>query len=229
MLSLNNNLSMDTNHLPESSQYQNRFKRFYSSLAPTLKKPKMQASTTAVFSFLAISLFAWYAVRPTAQTIIYLQREIADKTTVNKQMEDKITALIEAQATYETIQERLPVIQQALPYNPDAVQLARQLYRIASISQASVSAIQVPSLPLLSQEASAGAKLAPTKSLVGEFPVTIVLAGGYPNIKSFLNGLLILRRLVTIDSITIKQEGGRGLNTDGLQLSIRLRGYYSSQ
>lgn len=219
---------MDSSNSTEQNQYQTRFRRFYQQLTPTLKKPKAQASTAAVFSFLAISLFAWYAVRPTAQTIIYLRREIEDKTKLNTQMEEKITALIEAQTTYETIQNRLSLVQEALPYNPDAVILARQLYHIATISQASISAIQVPSLPLITQEASAGAKLAQAKSVVGEFPVTIVLAGGYPNLKSFLYGLLTLRRLTSIDSITIKQAG-RSLSGDVLQLSVRIRGYFSSQ
>ncbi len=213
----------------EETQYQNRFRRFYQQLTPTLKKPKAQASTAAVFSFLAISLFAWYAVRPTAQTIIYLRKEIEDKTVVNKQLEDKITALILAQATFETIQDRLQLVSEALPYNPDAVLLARQLYNIANISQASISALQIPSLPLLTQEASAGAKLAPTKSLVGEFPVTIIISGGYPNLKSFLYGLLTLRRITSIDSITIKQASARALSGDTLQLSVRIRGYFSSQ
>ena len=220
---------MNTTKSPEEAQYQNRFRRFYQQITPTLKKPKAQASTAAVFSFLAISLFAWYAVRPTAQTIIYLRKEIEDKTAVNKQLEDKITALILAQATFEEIQDRLPLVSEALPYNPDAVILARQLYHIANISQASISALQVPSLPLLTQEASAGAKLAPTKSLVGEFPVTVVISGGYPNLKSFLFGLLTLRRVTSIDSITIKQSGTRSLSGDALQLSVRIRGYYSSQ
>ena len=220
---------MNPSKSPEEAQYQNRFRRFYQQITPTLKKPKAQASTAAVFSFLAISLFAWYAVRPTAQTIIYLRKEIEDKTAVNKQLEDKITALILAQATFETIQDRLPLVSEALPFNPDAVLLARQLYNIANISQASISALQIPSLPLLTQEASAGAKLAPTKSLVGEFPVTIVISGGYPNLKSFLYGLLTLRRITSIDSITIKQAGGRALTGDTLQLSVRIRGYFSSQ
>jgi len=91
-----------------------------------MKKPKMRASTTAVFSFLAISLFTWYAIRPTAQTIIFLRREISDKTALNEQMENKITALIESQDTYEKIKERLPIVQQALPPNPDGVILERQ-------------------------------------------------------------------------------------------------------
>lgn len=213
----------------EQMQFQSRFHRFYQQITPVLKKPKTQASTAAVFSFLAISLFAWYAVRPTAQTIIYLQREIADKTVLNKQMEDKITALIEAQATFETIQDRLPLLEQALPRNPDAVFLARQLYHIASISGASISAIAVPSLPLVSQEASAGAKLAATKPILGEFPVTIVLAGDYPSIKSFLTRLLTLRRVATIDTISIKQSATRSSFGSGLQLSTRFKSYYSTQ
>ena len=66
-------------------------------------------------------------------------------------MENKISTLIEVQATYETIKDRLPVIEQALPFNPDAVILARQLRNLAVINGASISAIQIPSLPLLGQ------------------------------------------------------------------------------
>lgn len=219
---------MATSYTPELAQFQNRFKRFYQQLRPNLAKPRNQATTTAVFSFLAISLFAWYAVRPTAQTIIYLRREIADKTEVNQQMEDKITALIEAQNTYETIQARLPLITDALPTNPDAAILARQLYRIALISQASISAIQVPGSPLLSQEATAGAKLV-TKGTVGEIPITVVLSGDYTSLKTFLNGVLVLRRIASIDSISIRQEGRISSDSAGLQLSVRMRGYYSTQ
>lgn len=213
----------------EQMQMQSKFHRFYQQITPVLKKPKTQASTAAIFSFLAISLFAWYAVRPTAQTIIYLQREIVDKTALNKQMEDKITALIEAQATFETIQDQIPLLQQALPRNPDAVLLARQVYHIAAISNASISAIVVPSLPLVSQEATAGAKLAAIKPIVGDFPVTIVLTGDYPTIKSFLTNLLELRRIATIDTISIKQAATHGSFGSGLQLSTRFKSYYSTQ
>jgi len=205
-----------------------RFKKYYKNLGPILKKPKMQTSSTAVFSFLAISLFLWYAVRPTMQTIIYLQREIADKTTLNQQMEAKITALIEAQATYENIQDRLSLLDQALPSRPDAVVLARELRNIANLSQASISAIQVPSVPLVTNQSSPGAKLIAQKPLQ-EFPVTIVLSGSYPSLKSFLNRVLELRRITTIDQISLKQLGGAGLPGEDLQLSIRIKSYYSLQ
>lgn len=212
--------------LPISSQpLDARFHRYYQTLAPMLKKPKARASTTAVFSFLAISLFLWYAVRPTAQTIIYLQREIADKTKLNQQMEAKISSLIEAQATFEGIQDRLPVLDQALPENPDAVILARELRNIASVAQASISAIQIPSVPIITKESTPGAKLSAQKPLQ-EFPVTMVLTGSYASLKTFLESLLTLRRITGIELLALKQGGSLQRDTNTLQLSIRLKSYY---
>lgn len=203
-----------------------QFERYYQKLQPALKKPRMRASTTAVFSFLAMALFAWYAIRPTAQTIIYLRREIADKTALNEQMENKITALIDAQATYETIEDRLTALTQALPEDPDAVILARQLRNLANISGASISALQIPSLPLLGTEATPGAKLAPPKALE-EFPVSLTLTGEYQAIKAFIDGLLTLRRITTLSSVAVRLSGDALRRSNELQAIIKLVSYYS--
>ncbi len=213
----------------DAQTLQNKFKRYYKQqLDESLKKPKMRATSATVFSFLAVSLFAWYAVRPTAQTIIHLRREIIDKTELNKKMEDKITALIEAQGSYEEVEPKLSLVKQALPHNPDGVILARQIRNLALIANASISAIQIPSLPLLSQEATAGAKTAAAKP-IEEFPVSIVLAGQYENIRAFLTGLLNLRRVTAINTISIKQFARRGESDGSLQLSIGLKSYYTTQ
>lgn len=141
-------------------------------------------------------------------------------------MEQKITALIEAQATYENIKDSLPVLDQALPKNPDAVILARELRNVANLSQASISAIQIPSVPIITKEASAGAKVVAQKPLQ-EFPVTVVLSGSYENLKTFLAGILEMRRITSIDMISIKQSGDLKTANHTLQLSIRLKSYYS--
>lgn len=209
---------------------ENQFHRYYQKLTPVFKKPKTKATTTAVFSFLAMALFVLYAIRPTAQTIIYLRREIADKTVLNQQMENKITALIEAQATFETIKDRLGIVDQALPKNPDALVVARQLNNLVHLSGASVSAMQIPSLPLISNEATPGAKIAAAAAKpLEEFPVSIVINGSYASLESFMEGLLQMRRIVRIDSLSFKQTQKRGVPGSTLQLSIRLKSYYSKQ
>lgn len=205
-----------------------QFRRYYERIAPTLKKPHMRTSTTAVFSFLAMALFAWYAIRPTAQTIIYLRREIADKTALNEQMENKITALIEAQSAYETIVDRLPVLTQALPENPDGVILARQLRNLANISGASISALQIPSLPVLGSEATPGAKLAQLKPLE-EYAISLTLTGEYSAIKTFIDGLLSLRRITNLNSVSVRLSSGHKLASNNLMAIVKLVSYYSAK
>lgn len=206
-----------------------KFKRYYHDIAPLFKKQKTRASTAAVFSFLAISLFLWYAVKPTAQTIIYLRREISDKTALNKQMEEKITSLIEAQSTYEAIQDRLYLLEDALPKNPDAVLLAKQLRNIAAVSQASISALSMPSVPLLANESTPGARLAPIAKPLQDFSFTLIISGPYESIKSFLSSILTLTRITSFETISVRQITGNNIASNTLQVSIRLKSYYSQQ
>lgn len=205
----------------------NQFHRYYQRLQPIIKKPKNRATTTAVFSFLAVALFVLYAIRPTAQTIIYLKREIADKTVLNQKMEDKITALIEAQTKFEEIQGKVSVVDDALPKNPDAVPLARQLRNLADVSGASISAMQIASLPIIGGEATPGAKLAATNTKPIEFPINLTISGSYTSLKAFLNGLLSMRRITTIDMMSFKHSTGNNVDPNTLQLTTRLKSYYT--
>ena len=205
----------------------NQFHRYYQRLQPIIKKPKNRATTTAVFSFLAVALFVLYAIRPTAQTIIYLKREIADKTVLNQKMEDKITALIEAQTKFEEIQNKVSVVDEALPKNPDAVTLARQLRNLADISGASISALQISSLPIIGGEATLGAKLAASNTKQIEFPINMTISGSYAALKAFLNGLLSMRRITTIDMMSFKHSTGINTDPNALQLTTRLKSYYT--
>lgn len=206
-----------------------QFKRYYKNITPVLKKPKVRSITSAVFSFLAISLFLWYAVRPTAATIIYLRKEIEEKTVLNQQMESKITSLIEAQNAYEAVLDTLPVLDQALPHQPDAIILARQLRNIAQVTQASISALQIPGVPITTKESTPGAKTVAVQEPMQDFTVSIVLSGSYPAIKAFMENLLSLRRITAIDSMTIKQESEGEFAGETLQMSLRLKTFYSLQ
>jgi len=205
-----------------------RFRRYYTNIMPAMKKPHVRASTSAVFSFLSVSLFLWYAVRPTANTIIHLKREIQDKTVLNQQMESKISSLIEAQASYESVKDLLPILEDGLPHVPDAVRFARQIRTIADISQASISAIQIPQVPITTNEATPGANTG-TQNPLQEYTVSVVVTGSYPAITSVLSHLHTLRRITHIEQLTIQQ--GKSIQTPGdtLQLSLQLKTYYSLQ
>lgn len=224
-----------------------RYKKYYQSLEPLLLSPKKRQFTTVIFSFLAISLFGWYAIRPTIQTILYLKRELKDKTKVNQQMEEKISALIEAQASYQNIETDLPLLTQALPNNPNIILLVSALRTLANESEASLSGIQAADIPILAGETPVSTQSAaatenpdqPVKPAVPsgknktvEIPVSVTLSGPYFSITSFLDGLVNLRRIVSIESIGFSsgtQDKTQSLaGSKSMQINLKLKTFYQS-
>ncbi len=215
-----------------------RYRRYYQSLEPILGKPRSQSYTAVIFSFLVVSLFGLYAIRPTIQTILTLKREIQDKTIISQKMEDKIGALIEAQSAYNQVESSLPIINQALPADPNAIPLIIQLRNLANLSGVTLTTVQMPTVGLLGKDATSAAQaeaanVSPQRSF--EFSISIV--GPYSAIQAFLAGLQEMRRIVTINSIAVTTEKTTEPIASGsavpigqqLQLTMRLTSYYLIQ
>lgn len=212
-----------------------RYKRYYQSLEPEFTKPATRAYTAIIFSFLVVSLFSWYAIRPTMQTIFTLKREIADKTEINKKMEEKISALIEAQAAYQQVEQNLPLIDQALPIQSDALRGARDVQAIAAESQVTVTALSIAAIPLSPDTGpGTGIKTAPDK--LANFPVSVSVTGSYPDIKNFIRGIYNGRRIMHIDSMlfspirttTAIASGSATPTGTQIQLDLKLKMFYLS-
>lgn len=213
---------MDKFSLPQE------YRKYYRSLEPILKQPKTKQYSTVIFFFLTVALFGWYAMRPTIQTILYLRKEIVDKKLVNTQMDEKINALIEAQAILETIQPQLEIIAYTVPIYPQAVDIARQLKKLAESSQASLSAIQIASVPILVATPSAALPSYAVKHTT--IPINVSIDGPYNVLASFMSGLLAMQRILTIDSISFS-PGKSGLPQAGLneiRLQLKLTAYYQN-
>ncbi|MCX6791643.1 MAG: type 4a pilus biogenesis protein PilO [Candidatus Gottesmanbacteria bacterium] len=213
-----------------------RYKRYYQSLEPALQKPATRAYTAIIFSFLVVSLFGWYAIRPTMQTIFTLRREIADKTDLNKKMEDKISALIEAQAAYQEVEPDLPVVDQALPETSDAVRAARDLQAIAADSRVTITTISISSLPL-TNDTGQGEQQATGSDKLANFPISLSVTGAYPDIKTFTLGILNVRRIMQITSMLFSPISSTEAVASGsatptgtqIKLDLKLKLFYLSK
>jgi Tfp pilus assembly protein PilO len=134
------------------------------------------------------------------QTILTLKREIADKTEVNKKMEDKISMLIEAQATYQEVEPALLIIDQALPITSDALRAALNLQALASDSHVTITNIAISAIPLTNDTSPGGHEQTASSKLVN-FPVSLSVIGAYVDVKQFIQGILNLRRIIQIDAM----------------------------
>jgi cell division protein FtsB len=213
-------------NLPTNNQF-SRFRKYYTSIEPIWEKPKNRIYTAIIFSFLAISLFAWYAIRPTVQTILFLQKDIADKTIVNQKMEQKIAQLIEARANLDEIQPRIYLVREAIPENPDALDLSLQLRNLINSSDATMSSLTLGGIPLVSSD---------TKTKTGnnvssaEFHINTILMGGYPGLESVLDQMNIMRRMITVSMLNFSLTGetrfSAGSTVIPINLTLKLNSYY---
>lgn len=175
-----------------------RYQRYYQSLVPAT--PARRAYTAIIFSFLVISLFGWYAIRPTMQTIFTLKREIVDKTAIDKKMEDKISALIEAQATYQDVEPDLPLLEEALPETSDAPRAALQIQALAADSHVTVTNMSLTAVPLTGDTVTGGQQK-PASGTPAKFLMSVSVTGAYADVKQFIQGISNLRRIIQIDSL----------------------------
>ncbi len=212
----------------ENSWFSN--KRFYRAIEDNLIHKTPPVYTGAILTFLTVALFGWYAIRPTLQTILFLRREIADNAIVNAQMDEKIGKLIEANAVYQSIQEKLHVLADALPLDPHIIDSIDSVRTLANESGASLSAISVSASPLIASQSAKTQKNSPLTSLikVTDIPVNITLSGTFTNLNNFLKKLTTSRRIITIDSIKILQNNETsGAGGEGpLQMTARVTLHY---
>jgi Tfp pilus assembly protein PilO len=215
--------------MPNKFNLPEQYRKYYRSLEPILAKPKTRMYSTVIFIFLVVALFGWYAVKPTIQTILYLRREIKDKTAVNKKMDEKIEALIEAQSILESIGQRTSYIQEATPANPDAIDVVRQLRDIATTAGASISAIQIASAPMLPSATASASKSYTVKQI--DFAVSMSIEGNYESLSTFLRNCVAMRRIITIESISFtpnKKQATTISVSPSIQLVLKMSSYYAT-
>jgi hypothetical protein len=218
-------------NLPTNNQFQ-RFRKYYTVLEPVWDKPKNRVYTAIIFSFLAISLFGWYAIKPTIQTILILQKEIEEKKVVSQKMESKIEDLIKARIALDTVTPQLYLIDDAIPKNADALDLTLQIRNLINSSEATISSISISSVPISPNEANNKTHTEITnKPNSSQFQITALIGGNYTSLENVLKNINTMRRLISIDSLQIRDAKGNEVVTQNstssqLMLSLQIKSYY---
>jgi hypothetical protein len=218
---------MTNDDLPTNNRF-TRFRKYYKPLEPLINKPKNRIYTAIIFSFLAISLFGWFAIKPTIQTILILRREIADKTEVNNRLEQKITTLIAAQAAYQEVQSQISVIDDAIPAYPNALDAVYQIRNLVNDTTATMSSLTSSGVPFTITK---DPKI--TTNNINNFiafNLSTAVSGSYNSLENILANLDNFRRMVVVDTFSIsptstavKTASG---SAEGLNMSLQLRSFY---
>lgn len=224
-----------------------KYRRYYQRLEPLFKNRKTQAYFMVVMSLFTITFFSAFAIRPTLKTIVSLNKQIQDKSSVDERLDQKITSLIEARDAYQAIEPTVPLIYAALPQTADFPSLLRRIEIAVTLNQGIVSGIQFEPIVLHSQDAAAVVPLpttnettstetneesvdstvttleSSTSELFTSIGFSLSVQGDFQNLINLLDYLTKLDRLITIKTVQIS-GGPEGQAT--LLVGIQAAGYY---
>lgn len=182
-----------------------RRKQVTKTLNEFYQNPIAKVSLELFLSIGAIIFFAIFAIRPTLVTMSDLVKEIEDKRDLDQKLTQKIASLSTAQTTYLDVQDRLYLLEEALPSTPNFINAIKIIEKIASDQNILIEGLSVSEIPREVDPEVPFSKL--TKN---SFPISLSLSGDYSQIRSFVEELLLYRRSFVTDTVIFSTSEERG-------------------
>ncbi|MGI6776333.1 MAG: type 4a pilus biogenesis protein PilO [Patescibacteria group bacterium] len=174
------------------------------------------AAVTA--SLFLTAFFLFFAIRPTVNAIAELLGEIKARERSDVQLQEKIDQIIKAQNFYNQIYDRLFLVEEALPKNPQIASLAKEIEAQRLKENLDLSKLGYSSLVLTDETGGKDKK----KEAANLTPInfTLNMAGQYLDFKDFLKNVFEQRRIVHINNFEIQQAK----EEETIKLDISLSG-----
>ncbi len=192
------------------------YSRYFTYVKPLTRLPIIKTYGSTIFTLIITIIFILYAIKPTVETILVLQKKLAEETSVLEKINQKVTDLSKARQNFEKLDPNIKSkIEAAIPETIQLRSVTQTLEQTALRNQASVSALQIQPL---SVETNAASEL----NTVSEIAFTFNVEGEYQKLISVLQDLKSSDRLISIDNMSLSKlsEG------PGLIMSISGKAYY---
>lgn len=195
---------------------QARYFRYFTYIQPVTKIPIVRTYGATIFTLIMITIFIFFAIKPTVETILVLQKKLEDSRAVLQKVQQKAENLSLGKANYDNLAELFAQkVQPAIPDNINLSSLVLTLEGAALKHQASISALQIQPQSLQPKD---------TDKVGGmtEIEFTFNIEGNFTNLVSVLQDLKSSNRLVSIHSLSFNKVADGG----SLIMSISGKAYY---
>lgn len=194
----------------------NRYYRYFTYIKPVTRWPIVKTYGSIIFSLLTVSLFTVFAIRPTIETILILQKKLSDADKIIAQINEKANNLSKGRENYQLLnQNTKDKIRAYVPDNIEIKSLTQILEGSAGKYEASISALQIQALTL---ENTANEN----KNALGEIAFIFNTEGSYSALSTILQDLKKSSRLISIDKVSLNKVN-EGVN---LIMSISGKAYF---
>lgn len=175
------------------------YSRYFTYIKPVTKSPILKNYGPIIFTLLVGTILILFAIKPTIETILVLQKKLADSNKVLQKVTQKANDLSLARKNYDNLDQRIK--DKVANYIPDTVSLKsviQSLEQAAKVHDASISALQIQ--PLLIDT-----KTNDQVGSISEIAFTFNTEGDYQNLIALLQDLQVSNRLISLDSLSLSK------------------------
>ncbi len=197
---------------PNSSIYS----RYFTYIKPVTRLPIVKTYGSTIFTLIVIIIFIFFAIKPTVETILVLQKKLTATSDALDKVNKKANDLSLGKQNYDNLDSAIKnKIIQAIPDTVALKSITQTLEQTAKSHDASVSALQIQPIVIDTRNENSVGSLA-------ALDFTFNIEGAYANLTALLQDLASSSRLISIDGLSLSKltEGS------GLIMSITGKGYY---
>ncbi|MCL4397858.1 hypothetical protein M1403_02395 [Patescibacteria group bacterium] len=203
-----------------------RYRRYFAYIQPVLTDPVVRSYFALIASLILITFLILFALSPTINIILGLRKKIDDQNRILKALNDKVNALVLAEDVYQRISPQLPLLETALPTEPQPQDLIFDLHKTATAAGVTLSGLQFEDIPLSTEAAKTAGKTEKKAVTVANLPTvnfSLAVNGTELQTRDFLGRLENQLRYIRLSSLSFSwiesQAGGLSINVSG-------QGYY---
>lgn len=194
-----------------------RYSRYFTHIQPLLKAPIVRSYGGIILNLITMSVFILFAIKPTVETILVLQKKLEDSNQVLAQITQKAENLSLAKKNYSEMNSTIKSkIQTAVPGQVSIKTLTASLENIALTNQASISALQIQPVTIQSIDNPTNAKK------LKELSFTYNIEASYTNMVNILKELQKTVRIISVDNLILNKTE----SSSNLLMSVTGKAYY---
>ncbi len=198
------------------TEYQ-RYRKYFVDLRRLYQARKeVRAYMSLAFAIITSGFFMIFAIRPTVVTIASLFSEVRAQQDIDARLDKKAENLRKAYETYGAVKDRLSILEQSGPENPQIAAFLEQVEALAPDSGVSIKAFNFDNIDIYDKSAPIEGKASKKFQQAG-FSVTV--NGNYDQINRFITGIEGMRRVVILNTFTYGTSRGDA-SGENLTLSV---------
>lgn len=192
------------------------YSRYFSYIKPFIKLPIVRNYGSTIFTLFVTAMLIFFAIKPTVETILVLQKKLAQAEEVLQKVTEKANSLSLGKKNYDDLNQAVKEkITAAIPDTVSLRSAIQTLEQIASIHDASISALQFQPLVVSTKDENQIGTLT-------EISFVFNTEGNYNNLIALLQDLNLSSRLISTDSLSLSKAS----EGNALIMSLSGKAYY---